>query len=92
MIRDCDAEVDEVLASISIDILLTAPLAQQMNAYTERQIGSVRRECTEADCSSPASVSAAPVPSCTGTSIITTPPAATGVTASVCEPLTTIRT
>jgi transposase InsO family protein len=51
MIRDRDAKFttafDAVLASIGIDILLTAPQAPQMNAFAERWIGSVRRECTD---------------------------------------------
>ena len=93
MIRDRDATstaaVDAVLASIGIDILLTAPQAPQMNAFAQRWIGSVRRKCT-ARCPSPAGGTCAP--SCTGTSITTTPPEATRATAWVCEPLTTIRT
>ena len=51
MIRDRDAKFtaafDAVFASIGIEVLLTAPQAPQMNAYAERWIGSVRRECTE---------------------------------------------
>jgi putative transposase len=50
MIRDRDAKFtaafDTVLASIGIDVLLTAPQAPQMNAYAQRWIASVRRECT----------------------------------------------
>jgi putative transposase len=51
LIRDRDAKFsaafDTVLASIGIQIALTAPQAPRMNAFAERWIGSVRRECTD---------------------------------------------
>ena len=51
MIRDRDAKFttafDAVFASIGIHVLLTAPQAPQMNAYAERWIASVRRDCTD---------------------------------------------
>ena len=49
LIRDRDAKsieaFDAVLTSIGVEILLTAPQAPRMNAYAERFIGSIRREC-----------------------------------------------
>jgi transposase InsO family protein len=51
LIRDRDAKFgaafDAVLTSIDIEIVLTGPQASQMNAFAERWIGSVRRECTD---------------------------------------------
>jgi hypothetical protein len=38
---------DAVLASIGIDVLPTAPQAPRMNAFAQRWIGSVRRQCTD---------------------------------------------
>ena len=36
-----------VFAAIGIEVLLTAPQAPRMNAYAERLIGSIRRECCD---------------------------------------------
>jgi putative transposase len=51
LIRDRDAKFgtafDAVFTSIGIQIALTAPQTPRMNAFTERWIGSVRRECTD---------------------------------------------
>jgi putative transposase len=51
LIRDRDAKFGAasgaVFASIGIQIALTAPQAPRMNAFAERWIGSVRRECTD---------------------------------------------
>jgi putative transposase len=53
LVRDRDtkfgAAFDTVFASIGIEIMLTAPQAPRMNAFAERWIGSVRRECTDRD-------------------------------------------
>ncbi len=51
LIGDRDAKFgaafDAVFASIGIQIALTAPQTPRMNAFTERWIGSARRECTD---------------------------------------------
>jgi integrase-like protein/homeodomain-containing protein len=51
MIRDRDAKFtaafDAVLASIGVNVVLTAPQAPRMNAVAERWICSLRRECTD---------------------------------------------
>jgi putative transposase len=51
LIRDRDAKFgvafDIVFASIGIEVVLTAPQTPQMNAFAERWIGSIRRECTD---------------------------------------------
>lgn len=51
MIRDRDAKFteafDAAVASIGIHVVLTAPQAPRMNAFAERWIGSLRRECTD---------------------------------------------
>jgi putative transposase len=51
LIRDRDAKFsaafDAIFASVGIQILLTAPQTPRMNAFAERWIGSVRRECTD---------------------------------------------
>ncbi len=51
LIRDRDAKFgtafDTILSSIGIQIVLTAPQTPRMNAFAERWIGSVRRECTD---------------------------------------------
>ena len=51
LIRDRDAKFteafDAVFTSIGIEILPTAPQAPRMNAYAERLIGSIRRECCD---------------------------------------------
>jgi hypothetical protein len=36
-----------MFASIGVEILLTAPQARRMDAYAERLIGSIRRECCD---------------------------------------------
>ncbi|MEU0940230.1 integrase core domain-containing protein [Embleya sp. NPDC005971] len=50
-VRDRDARFtaafDAVLASIGIDVVPTAPQAPTVNAFAERRIASVRRECTD---------------------------------------------
>ena len=51
LIRDRDAKFtdafDALFASIGVEILLSAPQAPRMNAYAERLIGSIRRECCD---------------------------------------------
>ncbi|WP_260479178.1 integrase core domain-containing protein [Kibdelosporangium aridum] len=51
LIRDHDAKFgaafDAVFVSIGIQVVLTAPQAPQMNAFAERWIGSLRRECID---------------------------------------------
>jgi len=39
--------VDEALRSVSLQVLRTPPRAPQANAYCERLIGTIRRECLD---------------------------------------------
>jgi hypothetical protein len=51
LVRDRDSKFtdsfDAVFTAIGIQVLLTAPQAPRMNAYAERLIGSIRRECCD---------------------------------------------
>jgi hypothetical protein len=51
MIRDRDAKFtaafDAAFASIGLHVVLTAPQAPRMNAFAQRWICSLRRECTD---------------------------------------------
>ena len=51
MVHDRDAifarAVDDALGSMSLQTVLTPPRAPQANAYCERLIGTIRRECLD---------------------------------------------
>ncbi|MEV0563661.1 hypothetical protein [Dactylosporangium sp. NPDC050588] len=51
LLRDRDTKVtaalDTVFTAAGIDVLRTPPQAPRANAYAERWVGTVRRECTD---------------------------------------------